>query len=36
MASSMNTMVTHIFREGNYIADCLANIGINASNILYY
>lgn len=31
LTHSMNFLVTHIFREGNFCADSLANIGLSLS-----
>ena len=32
----MNFVVSHIFREGNHVADGLANYGLNLSSIMYW
>jgi hypothetical protein len=36
IASGMNLMVTHVFREGNDIADTLATMGLNVPNLMYF
>jgi hypothetical protein len=36
MASNMNVIVTHIFREGNDSADSLANAGLIINDIMYF
>jgi hypothetical protein len=33
MASSMNIMVTHIFREGNQVADLLEKHGLSIASL---
>jgi ribonuclease HI len=35
LISSMNFIVTHLFREGNDAADCLANLGLYLTEFLY-
>jgi ribonuclease HI len=32
----MNLIVSHIFREGNQVADCLANYGLSLSSIKFW
>jgi ribonuclease HI len=32
----MNFIVSHIFREGNQVADCLANYGLSLSSIMFW
>jgi hypothetical protein len=32
----MNFIVSHIFREGNQVADCLANYGLSLSYIMFW
>jgi hypothetical protein len=32
----MNFIVTHIFREGNQVADTLANHGLNLNSIMFW
>lgn len=36
MASQMNVIVTHIYREGNQVADLLANHGLSLPSIVYW
>jgi ribonuclease HI len=36
MVDSMNCIVTHIFREGNQVADLIANHGLNLASIVYW
>jgi ribonuclease HI len=36
MTSYMNFMVSHIYREGNQVADLLANHGLSFSSIVYW
>jgi ribonuclease HI len=36
MTSQMNFMVTHIYREGNQVADSLANHGLSLSSIVFW
>ncbi|MCH99434.1 ribonuclease H protein [Trifolium medium] len=36
MAKSMNFIITHIFREGNQVADLLANHGLTLDSIFYW
>jgi ribonuclease HI len=36
MVSSMNCIVTHIFREGNQVADLMANHGLTLASIVYW
>jgi hypothetical protein len=35
LASSMNIMVTLVYREDNVVADLLANIGLTLNTLLY-
>jgi ribonuclease HI len=35
MISQMHCMVTHIYREGNQVADTLANHGLNLNSIVF-
>jgi ribonuclease HI len=32
----MNFVVSHIFREGNVVADCLANYGLSLNSVLFW
>jgi ribonuclease HI len=34
--SQMNCIVTHIYREGNQVADLMANHGLSLSSIMYW
>jgi hypothetical protein len=36
MAKQMNVIVTHIFREGNQVADLLANHGLSIPSIVFW
>jgi hypothetical protein len=36
MASQMNIIVTHIYREGNQVADLLANHGLTIDSIVFW
>jgi hypothetical protein len=36
MTRHMNFMVSHIFREGNQVADLLANHGLAISSIIFW
>ncbi|CAJ2635999.1 unnamed protein product [Trifolium pratense] len=36
LARRMNLIITHIYREGNVIADSLANFGLNTDNALFF
>ncbi|CAJ2652437.1 unnamed protein product [Trifolium pratense] len=36
MISQMNCIVTHIFREGNQVADLMANHGLSLNSIVYW
>jgi ribonuclease HI len=36
MARSMNCLVSHIFREGNQVADLMANHGLTLASIVYW
>jgi ribonuclease HI len=36
MITQMNFMISHIYREGNDIADSLANVGNSIDNVLYF
>jgi hypothetical protein len=35
LASSMNIIVTHVYREDNVTADLLANLGLNLTTLLF-
>jgi hypothetical protein len=36
MASQMNLIVSHIYREGNQVADLLANYGLNLTSFVFW
>jgi ribonuclease HI len=36
MTSQMNFMMSHIYREGNQVADLLANHGLSLSSIVFW
>jgi ribonuclease HI len=36
LASSMNILVTHVYREGNIVADSLANMGLHLTELLFF
>ncbi|GAU31405.1 hypothetical protein TSUD_370540 [Trifolium subterraneum] len=36
MARTLNLILTHIFREGNQVADILANHGLNLDSLMYW
>jgi hypothetical protein len=36
LTEKINFMITHIYREGNDIADCLANLSFSVHNVVYF